>query len=61
MCWWILETWRSISQDMIAKSFKVTGISSKMDGSEDDFLWHQTNEESYQDDMANSEEDYSVN
>jgi hypothetical protein len=41
MCWWILEAWQSILQDMIAKSFKVTGISNEMDGSEDDFLWHQ--------------------
>jgi hypothetical protein len=38
MCWWILEAWQSILQDMIAKSFKVTGISNKMDRSEDNFL-----------------------
>jgi hypothetical protein len=57
MCRWILEAWQSISQDMIAKSWKVTGISNKMDGSEDDFLWHQSNEESCQEDTTDSEED----
>jgi hypothetical protein len=61
MCRWILEAWRSISQDMIAKSFEVTGISNKMDGSEDDFLWHWSNEEHYQEDATDSEQDYTVN
>jgi hypothetical protein len=42
---------------MIVKSFKVTGISNKMDRSEDDFLWHQSDEESCQEDAAGSEED----
>jgi hypothetical protein len=28
---WILKAWRSVSQDMIAKSLKVTGVSDKMD------------------------------
>jgi hypothetical protein len=37
---WILEDWWPISQDMIMKSFSVTGISNKVDGSEDNFLWH---------------------
>jgi hypothetical protein len=57
MCRWILEAWRSILQDMIAKSFEVTGISNKMDRSEDDFLWHRSNEESCQEYTNDSEED----
>jgi hypothetical protein len=57
MCSWILEVWWSISQGMTAKSFKVTGISNKMDGSEDDFLWHRSDEESCQEDANDSEED----
>jgi hypothetical protein len=56
-CLWILEAWQSISQDMIAKSFKVTGILNKMDRSEDDFLWHRSEEESCQEDATDSEED----
>jgi hypothetical protein len=50
MCQWILEAWRSILQDMIMKSFKVTGIYNKMDGSEDNFLRHWSDEETCQED-----------
>jgi hypothetical protein len=56
MCCWILKTWQFILQDMIAKSFKVTGISNKMDGSEDDFLWHRSDEESCQEEDATGRE-----
>jgi hypothetical protein len=57
MCQWILEAWQSISQDMIVKSFKVTGISNKMDGSEDNFLWRRSDKETCQEDATDSEED----
>jgi hypothetical protein len=57
MCWWILEAWQSISQDMIAESFKVTGISNMMDGSEGDFLWHWSDKETCQEDSSDCEED----
>ncbi|KAH9368345.1 hypothetical protein HPB48_004537 [Haemaphysalis longicornis] len=33
------EAWRSLPDDLIAKSFKKTGISNAMDGSEDDQFW----------------------
>jgi hypothetical protein len=52
MCQWILEAWLSISQDIIVKSFKVTGICNKTDGSENDFLLHQFDEESCQEGMT---------
>jgi hypothetical protein len=42
---------------MIVKSFKVTGISDKMDRGEDDFLWYQFNKESCHEDVTDSEED----
>jgi hypothetical protein len=44
-----------MSQDMKAKGYKVTGISNKVDGSEDDILWHQSNEESCQMDVTDNE------
>jgi hypothetical protein len=56
MCWWILEAWQPISQDMIVKSIKVTGISNKMYGSGNDFLWHRSDEESCQEDATEREE-----
>jgi hypothetical protein len=55
VCHWILEARLSVLQDMIVKHFKVTGISNKMDGSEDDFLWHWSNERSCQEDATDSE------
>jgi hypothetical protein len=55
MCRWILKAWQSILQDTKVKSLKVTDISNKMDGSEDDFLWHQSNKESFQEDVTDSE------
>jgi hypothetical protein len=58
MCWWILEAWPSISQNMVVKRFKVAGISNKMGESEDDFLWHWSNEEKSQEDTADSELTY---
>jgi hypothetical protein len=42
---------------MTVKSFKVTGISNKIDESEDDFQRHQSDEESCQEDTNDSEED----
>jgi hypothetical protein len=60
MCWWIPRACHSISQDMIAKSLKVTDISNKIDRSEDNFLWNRSNKKSSQVDANDSEEDYRV-
>jgi hypothetical protein len=59
MCRWIVKP-GDVSQNMIAKSFEVTGASNKMDGSEEDFLWHRSDEESCQEDATDSEEGYTV-
>jgi hypothetical protein len=48
-------------KNTIAKSFKVTGIFNKLDGSEDDFLWHQSNEESCKHNATDGEEDKILN
>ncbi|PSN51250.1 Pogo transposable element with KRAB domain protein [Blattella germanica] len=39
MCEWIVSAGNSISEEMVAKSFKVTSISIAMDGSEDGAVW----------------------
>lgn len=54
MCQWILEARLStrISQDLIVKSFTITGISNKMNGSEDDFLWHRSDVDTCQERMT---------
>ncbi|KAH7952365.1 hypothetical protein HPB52_022039 [Rhipicephalus sanguineus] len=41
MCSCILDAWCSLPADLIAKSFKNTGIANALDGSEDDQLWEQ--------------------
>ena len=38
MCSWIIQSWTLITRDIISKSFKKTGISNALDGSEDDIL-----------------------
>ncbi len=40
MCSWIIQSWTFITSDIISKSFKKTGISNALDGSEDDILWN---------------------
>lgn len=39
LCSWIVEAWSGISDELVVKSFKKTGISNALDGTEDDFLW----------------------
>lgn len=36
---WVKESWESIPSDMIKKSFLKCGISNKLDGTEDDFIY----------------------
>jgi len=35
---WVLEAWRSLPEEMVARSFKKCGISNSIDGTEDDIL-----------------------
>lgn len=39
VCEWIVQAWDMVPASVILKSFKVTGISSALDGTEDDLLW----------------------
>ena len=36
---WVKEAWDSLPDSMVSRSFLKTGISNRMDGSEDDMLW----------------------
>ena len=42
---WINRAWNGIPQDLIEKSFKSCGIANALDGSEDDAVWEEENEE----------------
>jgi hypothetical protein len=39
MCDWIVRVWSMVSTKIITKSFLKTGITSALDGSENDMLW----------------------
>ena len=42
---WVKEAWESLSVDIVIKSFKKTGISNEMDGTEDDELWYESSDD----------------
>ena len=42
---WINRTWNGIHQDLTEKSFKSCGIANALDGSEDNAVWEEENEE----------------
>ena len=39
VCEWVIKSWQNISISSVQKSFKKCGISNAMDGTEDDLLW----------------------
>ena len=45
MLTWINRARNGIPQDLIEKSFKSCGIANALDGSEDDVVWEEENEE----------------
>ena len=45
MLTWINRARNGIPQDLIEKSFKSCGIANALDGSEDDAVWEEENEE----------------
>jgi hypothetical protein len=60
LCEWIIEAWTCISPALIEKSFKKCGISKKLDGTVDDYLWDsdQDHASSVDDDDEGSGEEY---
>lgn len=49
ICAWIVDSWNEIKADTIVKSFKKCGISNALDGTEDDYLWDNMDEEEVDD------------
>ena len=45
VCEWVVKSWDNISIESVQKSFKKCGISNAMDGTEDDLLWLDDEEE----------------
>ena len=57
---WVLSTWTSIPAELVAESFKKCFISNALDGTEDDLLWDDDEDDSDIDD-AGGDEDSSWN
>lgn len=59
--YWIKTSWEDVPKEMI-KSFLKTGISNKMDGTEDDLLWNsdETEETGETDVPANWDTDHKL-
>ena len=38
---WVLQAWRDLPEEMVARSFKKCGISNSTDSTEDDMLWEE--------------------
>ena len=39
LCAWVINSWNLIKAEIMVKSFKKTGISNSLDGTEDDAVW----------------------
>ena len=55
VCAWILSASRAVSFETVAKSFKVTGISNCVNGTEEDRLWEDAEARSSENEDSNSE------
>lgn len=59
VCEWIVRSWELITPQIVKRSFKKTGISCALDGSEDDALWETNDSEGEDDgDGSGSDGDY---
>ena len=41
MCEWVRDAWQQLDSAIIRKAFLECGISNVLDGTEDDYLWHE--------------------
>ncbi|KAG0416940.1 hypothetical protein HPB47_006038, partial [Ixodes persulcatus] len=49
------RAWGAISFNIVAKSYKLTGISNKLDGTEDDLIWDRDAETSSEDECSTTD------
>jgi hypothetical protein len=45
VCQWIKQSWSTVREDIIDKSFKKCGISNALDGSEDHLIYEEDNDD----------------
>ena len=55
---WVKSAWDEIPADMVVKSFLKTGISNSMDGTQDDELWTESQEDDSEEDDTEEDDTY---
>jgi len=64
VCEWVRDAWQQLDPAIIRKAFLKCGISNALDGTEDDYLWHEpdsvqeTSDDSDDDDPLDSDNDF---
>ena len=61
VCEWVKNSWQRVKNETIIKSFKKSGISNALDGSEDDILYEESDassENNHEDDFSGSDDDF---
>ena len=61
VCEWVKNPWQWVKSETIVKSLKKCGISSALDGSEDDVLYEESDASSknnHEDDFSGSDDDF---
>ena len=55
---WVKSAWDEIPAEMVVKSFLKTGISNSMDGTQDDELWTESQEDGSEEDDTEEDDTY---
>ena len=55
---WVKSAWDEIPAEMVVKSFLKTGISNSMDGTQDDELWTESQEDDSEEDDTEEDDTY---
>uniref|UniRef100_A0A6B0U635 Putative pogo transposable element n=1 Tax=Ixodes ricinus TaxID=34613 RepID=A0A6B0U635_IXORI len=49
VCEWVLAAWDMVSPGIVESSFKKTGLSNALDGTEDDAIWNASDDDNHDD------------
>jgi hypothetical protein len=56
VCQWIKQSWSTVREDIIVKSFKKCGISNALNGSEDHLIYEEDNDDDEEEEEEKEEE-----
>ncbi|CAG8456685.1 5509_t:CDS:2, partial [Gigaspora rosea] len=58
VCYWVLDAWNDIPEDIIVRAFKKCGISNCLSGSEDHLIYDDNESDSDKSDEYNEDEEF---